>query len=387
MPCSTQPQEPMADARVQLQRGMSAPIPGFGPAGACWGTRTNPASLMLGLPSRGGLGPAERTRRSSPRSQNYRRPLERRRLLGYWRISWQPRRRQGGDGPPCVGIMRRCGPLKISDGLGLSSNSRTRALCRLRPGWASTPICPLWGCAPWWRELSCSLVHCRWLVWQYSVGFCGSGLIKFWLASRGCIIFALESRIRRRERRGGSHNHSPHGRMDSGMPYSDGPRPRDCEQATICFLWAVRGWSTSSWRSRVQRLGGTAGGMLCEGVATLRVTLANPRCSSSSGGGGGTVLARPCDMRQRSKMLRSWALFDCLWRREQGRRSGCSRTWRFGLPICSPQKLSPCPRLHFTPPPPPGLTQMYRWPRPQHHQRPPGVVQNWSTLQCSMAKH
>ena len=26
---------------------------------------------------------------------------------------------------------------------------------------------------------------------------------------------------------------------------------------------------------------------------------------------------------------------------------------------------------------------MYRWPRPKHSQQPPGVVQNWSALQCS----
>ena len=46
--------------------------------------------------------------------------MERRRWLEYWQ-------RQGRDNPPCVGIMRRCGPLKISDGLGLSSNSCTSA--------------------------------------------------------------------------------------------------------------------------------------------------------------------------------------------------------------------------------------------------------------------
>ena len=32
------------------------------------------------------------------------------------------------------------------------------------------------------------------------------------------------------------------------------------------------------------------------------------------------------------------------------------------------------------------LTQMYSWPRPQHHQRPPRVVENRSALQCSKAK-
>ena len=33
------------------------------------------------------------------------------------------------------------------------------------------------------------------------------------------------------------------------------------------------------------------------------------------------------------------------------------------------------------------MTHMYRWPRPKHNQKPRGVVQNWSVLQCSKAKH
>ena len=49
------------------------------------------------------------------------------------------------------------------------------------------------------------------------------------------------------------------------------------------------------------------------------------------------------------------------------------------------------------PPPPPRhtlwqgggceLTSMYSWPRPKHSQQPPGVVQNWSALQCTKEKH
>ena len=31
-------------------------------------------------------------------------------------------------------------------------------------------------------------------------------------------------------------------------------------------------------------------------------------------------------------------------------------------------------------------TSMYRWPRPKHSQQSPGVVQNWSALQCSKEK-
>ena len=51
---------------------------------------------------------------------------------------------------------------------------------------------------------------------------------------------------------------------------------KGCERATTCSLDAVLGWNTRSRRSWVSRLGGTAGGILCAGVATLRVTLATP---------------------------------------------------------------------------------------------------------------
>ena len=55
-------------------------------------------------------------------------------------------------------------------------------------------------------------------------------------------------------------------------------------------------------------------------------------------------------MRQRSKTLPLWALFDCLGRRGQGGRPGCPHTWRFGLPICTPRKLIPYPPPHSSPP-------------------------------------
>ena len=37
------------------------------------------------------------------------------------------------------------------------------------------------------------------------------------------------------------------------------------------------------------------------------------------------------------------------------------------------------------PPPPPAHTQMFR--QPTHNHKPPRVVQNWSALRCSKAKH
>ena len=98
------------EARSAQRGGVRAPSAGSGRVGACWGPRTSPAVLMLGPPDRGGLGPAERMRRSWPRSRNSKRPLERRRWLGYWQGSWRPERRRDRDSPHCEGIMRQCGP-------------------------------------------------------------------------------------------------------------------------------------------------------------------------------------------------------------------------------------------------------------------------------------
>ena len=68
------------------------------------------------------------------------------------------------------------------------------------------------------------------------------------------------------------------------------------------------------------RKGGRKGlcGMLCVGMAPLSVALATPQCNSSSGGGDGEASAWPGTMQQRSKVLRSWALFDCPWGQTQG---------------------------------------------------------------------
>ena len=60
----TNPEEPVMEARSAQQGGVRAPSAGSGRDGACWGPRTNQAVLMLGPPDRGGLGPAERMRRS-----------------------------------------------------------------------------------------------------------------------------------------------------------------------------------------------------------------------------------------------------------------------------------------------------------------------------------
>ena len=196
---------------------------------------------MLGRPHRGGLGPAERTRRNWPRSRNSRRPLERRRWLGCSRNSWQPGWKQARDSPRCVDTMRRCALLRISGELGLSFINYTSALRRLRLRWASSPTFPLRVCASLWRELSCNLVCCLWPVWQSFVGFFGSGLVKslvyvWWMChylSRCC------SGIPKLVRRGGNLNRSRHGRMVSERPCCGGRRPNVCERATRVFAHLV----------------------------------------------------------------------------------------------------------------------------------------------------
>ena len=65
--------------------------------------------------------------------------MERRRWLGSWQNSWRPK--------PCMGIMRPCGTLKTSDGLNPSYSRSTSASCKRHPELASSPICPLRGCA------------------------------------------------------------------------------------------------------------------------------------------------------------------------------------------------------------------------------------------------
>ena len=109
---ATQPQEPIVETRSSPWMGVTTPFAGFGRTGACWGTGTSPTVLMLGAPDPGGLGAAELMRRIWPRSQNSRRPLQRRR----WLSSWQPGRRREKDNPRCVDTMRRCEPLRILGG-------------------------------------------------------------------------------------------------------------------------------------------------------------------------------------------------------------------------------------------------------------------------------
>ena len=125
-----------------------------------------------------------------------------------------------------------------------------------------------------------------------------------------------------------------------------------CERATTYFLGAVRGWSTSSWRSWVQRLGGAIGGMLYVGVAALRVTLAIPQVQFFLWWGRrrsvGTAL-RYAIVFQDAAVVGPLRM--PLEAGTRGGGSGSSHTWIFGLPICSAQKLSPCPQLCSIPPP------------------------------------
>ena len=104
-------------------------------------------------------------------------------------------------------------------------------------------------------------MRCLWPVWQSSVGFFGSGLVKYlvcvwWMCH---YLSRCSPGIRKRVRKGGSQRHSRHGRMVSERPCSNGQTPRDCEQATTCSLEAVHGWSTSSWRSWVRHFGDVYG--------------------------------------------------------------------------------------------------------------------------------
>ena len=154
------------EARLTQRGGVRALFAGSGGAGAWWGPRTSPAVLMLGPPGRGGLGPAEHMRRSLPRSRNSSRHLERCRWLKYSQGSKLLGRRRERDSPRCVDIMRQCGPLRISAGLGRQSSSCTSALPRLRLKWPCSPICPPGVCASSSREHGCSLVRCLWLAWR-----------------------------------------------------------------------------------------------------------------------------------------------------------------------------------------------------------------------------
>ena len=81
-----------------------------------------------------------------------------------------------------------------------------------------------------------------------------------------------------------------------------------------------------------------AGGLLCAGVAAVRVTLATFECSLASGGDDGAVSALPCGMRQRSKTLPSRGPFYCLRKPWLVGQLGYLLTWWFGLPKCTQRR-------------------------------------------------
>ena len=239
----TNPQEPVMEARSAQREGEHAPSAGSGRVGACWGPRTNPAVLMLGPTDRGGLGPAERMRRSWPRSRSSRRPLERRRRLGYWQDSWRLERRQERGSPRYEGIMRQCGPLRTSAGSGRRYSSCKSELPKPRLNRVCNPTHPQSVCASSSRELSFSLVHCLWLAWQCLARFFGYGLVKCLGSAWGMYQSpcGYGSGTPKLVKRAGSLDLSCPGRIDIERPCFAGQRPRACGPMTTCFLEAVRG--------------------------------------------------------------------------------------------------------------------------------------------------
>ena len=255
---------------------------------------------------------------------------------------------------------------KASARSGRRYSSCTSGLPRLHLKWVCNPTCPQKVCAYSLRELRICLVHCLWLAWSCLAGFLGYGLAKYLGSAWGMyqVPYGYGSGTPKLVRRAGSHGPSHHGRIAIERPCFAAQRPRACGPMTTCFLEAERGWSTGSWKSWALRLGGNAAGMLCAGVAALRVTFATPKCSSSSGGAAGAVLGPPCGMQQLSRTRQSWALYDCLRSQERWGQRGFSPIWRSGPPICSQRRLSPFRRRRSTPqlgqricwtPPPPQL--------------------------------
>ena len=151
-------------------------------------------------------------------------------------------------------------------------------------------------------------------------------------------------------KRDGSLALSRPGRIDIVRPYFAGQRPRACCLMTTCFLEAVHGCSTGSWKSWALRLGGTAVGILCAGVAAVCVTLTDPRCSSSSGGDVGAVSGPLCGMQQRLRTRLSWALFDCLQRQGRGGATGVLTHPEVWAPNMFPAEAAPLPTAAFHPP-------------------------------------
>ena len=140
------------------------------------------------------------------------------------------------------------------------------------------------------------------------------------------------------------------GRIDIVRPCFAGQRPRPCGPMTTCFLGAVHGWSTGSWKSWALRLRGTAVGILCAGPAALRVTVATPRCSSSSGGAVGAVSGPLCGMRQRSRTRQSGALFDFLRSQARAGATGVLTHLEVWAPNMFPAEAEPLPTAAFHPP-------------------------------------
>ena len=66
----------------------------------------------------------------------------------------------------------------FSTGACWGTKTSPAVLMQVRLMWAPNPVCPLGVCAFSWKERSSNLVRCLCLVWQFSVGFFGSGLAK-----------------------------------------------------------------------------------------------------------------------------------------------------------------------------------------------------------------
>ena len=184
---------------------------------------------MLGPPDRGGLEAQKLAKIAESK-----RPLERRRWLGYWQGSSQPRRRRERDSPGCVDIQRQCGPLRMSARSGRQSTSGTSALLELRLKWACSPICPPRVCASSSREQSFSLVHCLWLAWRCFVGFFGFGLARSLGFMWGMFLCPCGSGfgIPKLVRRAGSHAPYRPGRIDIARLCFRGQKPRACGRET-----------------------------------------------------------------------------------------------------------------------------------------------------------
>ena len=250
--------------------------------------------------------------------------------------------------------MRQCGPLRTSAVSGRRYSNCTSALPKLHLRWVCNPTYPQRVGASSSRGLSFSLMHCIWLAWQCLAGFFGCGLVRCLGSAWGMCQSRCGSGsgIPKLVKRAGGLALSRPGRIDIVRPCFTGQRPRTCGRMTTCSLGAVHGWSTSSLKSWALRLGGTAVGILCAGVAALRATLATPRCSSSSRGDVGAVSGPLCGMRRRFRTQQSWALFDCLRgpARGGGGATGVLTHLEVWAPNMFPSEAEPLPTAGFHPP-------------------------------------